>query len=1168
MAACRETSLSNILVEEFEKWREETQDDSIFLLEAGMDEDESGVMNLLLGGEHEFRLRCPPGYPHHEENFFVESHSSVRMWCNALNEYLLDAPVRLTLSNVLNKASSLHHSDRNELSSSDVEMDMSEDEDEEIEEEQEESHEETMLSDDDSTFTTEWELAIARKKKRWTQREAEIREQLKRAKATGPTTTELGAIQASGQDKEQAKQIFTSNAAFGILANDLVKILEAEKELGFSAEPIDDNIYQWCVKLYNFAEKSTISRDLAVIQDRFGYSYIQLQLDFAIDLYPFYPPLVKVIRPRLQDAMMQRVTNMEMLKLSYWDPAKDMKTVLLEMKDMLQRWARIDVDSPRNDSVRYPNGSYVDIEHHLLRLALVSEVNPRANTRYAIEITKPASKAIRQSSKLKSLLGFGVPSTSGKKEKQYWKPGTGYGHGNVSRPGQMAGWDVNAYIAAQKEKDKQIEAVLEKIHQELRKLFVEHCPYIHSTKSTVPAIPLREGHGVTDLNSTCSSSTGSVKTECNSFPNESAIATASSSSASSANASPKSCKPFCPISMVCKPSCSQSICEQLCTVTDPCCSSSPGGDSKKKCTRPDTPIIKSCNAAGEASTSQLHRNASGTADSSTSASTPCTPSTSAETCKVKQDYMASSSGVSSGTDVSLQNYEDRLLAWGNLLVENGAIDPITDMFVILEGSALVPFIETHLKADSFLEIGRHVAVYKGIVDIIREIACIPQLVKLLCALPDQDKSVYLLLEGLEQKARTMLQHMHKAANGSIPKKPEKVEPEPMQPFKYVPLPIGEFYPWDNQYMIAIEQSKPLDISHMSSVVEKTAEEKLAREFIILYRQVADAVRRHGEAQLARDAAVAAQASAQEAQIECTPDITAIASTSAIAKSPEKITTSMEETYKKDLKEMQFDNFEFPLEGSSAHHYSTLYNKFTKPIHAQIVRIAQEFSSLSSSLPLELSSSIFVRVDDEKMNLMQALITGPEGTPYSGGCYQFDIFFPPNYPKVPPQVNLQTTGGGTVRFNPNLYSCGKVCLSLLGTWEGQQGEQWNETSSVLQVLVSIQSLILVPEPFFNEPGYEQEIGTDTGKRHSREYNADVRVNNIKHAIISQIQKPPPAFENVIKAHFFIKKEWLMKEFEDILKESPKDKKLSRALQDLKSEFKKLQKPQVASDPDSK
>ena len=48
------------------------------------------------------------------------------------------------------------------------------------------------------------------------------------------------------------------------------------------------------------------------------------------------------------------------------------------------------------------------------------------------------------------------------------------------------------------------------------------------------------------------------------------------------------------------------------------------------------------------------------------------------------------------------------------------------------------------------------------------------------------------------------------------------------------------------------------------------------------------------------------------------------------------------------------------------------------------------------------------------------------------------------------------------------SDGKVCLSLLGTWDGDRGESWNsQTSTLLQVLVSIQSLILVPEPFFNE-----------------------------------------------------------------------------------------------------
>ena len=42
----------------------------------------------------------------------------------------------------------------------------------------------------------------------------------------------------------------------------------------------------------------------------------------------------------------------------------------------------------------------------------------------------------------------------------------------------------------------------------------------------------------------------------------------------------------------------------------------------------------------------------------------------------------------------------------------------------------------------------------------------------------------------------------------------------------------------------------------------------------------------------------------------------------------------------------------------------------------------------------------------------------------------------------------------------------------------------------QVLVSIQSLILVPEPYFNEPGYEQEIGTEAGEKHSAEYNLGV------------------------------------------------------------------------------
>lgn len=53
--------------------------------------------------------------------------------------------------------------------------------------------------------------------------------------------------------------------------------------------------------------------------------------------------------------------------------------------------------------------------------------------------------------------------------------------------------------------------------------------------------------------------------------------------------------------------------------------------------------------------------------------------------------------------------------------------------------------------------------------------------------------------------------------------------------------------------------------------------------------------------------------------------------------------------------------------------------------------------------------------------------------------------------MPMLINLETTGRHSVRFNPNLYNDGKVCLSVLNTWHGRPEEKWNaHTSSFLQV----------------------------------------------------------------------------------------------------------------------
>ena len=90
---------------------------------------------------------------------------------------------------------------------------------------------------------------------------------------------------------------------------------------------------------------------------------------------------------------------------------------------------------------------------------------------------------------------------------------------------------------------------------------------------------------------------------------------------------------------------------------------------------------------------------------------------------------------------------------------------------------------------------------------------------------------------------------------------------------------------------------------------------------------------------------------------------------------------------------------------------------------------KELNLLETALPLSKSASIFLRADEDNLSIMKALVIGPEGTPYANGCFEFDILLSPSYPRTPPRVSLVTTASGRVRFNPNLYGCGKVSLKM-------------------------------------------------------------------------------------------------------------------------------------------
>ncbi|KAK4852762.1 hypothetical protein QYF36_026882 [Acer negundo] len=156
------------------------------------------------------------------------------------------------------------------------------------------------------------------------------------------------------------------------------------------------------------------------------------------------------------------------------------------------------------------------------------------------------------------------------------------------------------------------------------------------------------------------------------------------------------------------------------------------------------------------------------------------------------------------------------------------------------------------------------------------------------------------------------------------------------------------------------------------------------------------------------------------------------------------------------------------------------------------------------------------VYESRMDLLRAVIIGAEGTPYHDGLFFFDVFFPSGYPNVPPLVYYHSGG---LRINPNLYNCGKVCLSLLNTWSGNKNEKWIPSmSTMLQVLVSIQALILNQKPYFNEPGYASSNGTAHGENSSQRYNENTFILSLK-TMVYTVRRPPKYFKEFVVGHFY-------------------------------------------------
>ncbi|KAK4371434.1 hypothetical protein RND71_010909 [Anisodus tanguticus] len=102
------------------------------------------------------------------------------------------------------------------------------------------------------------------------------------------------------------------------------------------------------------------------------------------------------------------------------------------------------------------------------------------------------------------------------------------------------------------------------------------------------------------------------------------------------------------------------------------------------------------------------------------------------------------------------------------------------------------------------------------------------------------------------------------------------------------------------------------------------------------------------------------------------------------------------------------------------------------------------------------------VDESNLFEWSVTIIGPQDTLYEGGFFNAIMSFPQNYPNSPPTVRFTTE-----IWHPNVYSDGKVCISILHPpGDDPNGyelasERWSPVHTVESIVLSIISMLSSP-----------------------------------------------------------------------------------------------------------
>ena len=108
------------------------------------------------------------------------------------------------------------------------------------------------------------------------------------------------------------------------------------------------------------------------------------------------------------------------------------------------------------------------------------------------------------------------------------------------------------------------------------------------------------------------------------------------------------------------------------------------------------------------------------------------------------------------------------------------------------------------------------------------------------------------------------------------------------------------------------------------------------------------------------------------------------------------------------------------------------------------------------------------------------LRGPDGTPFEGGVFHFELTFPPNYPVSPPTIRTFTPIP-----HPNVLGGTSICLDILDGNNKQIYQGWTSAYTVETILIQLQSFLF------------EELPTDILKNSKVEVREAIKLaNNFK------------------------------------------------------------------------